>query len=152
MKLENLKKEELEQLSFTDLTEMILKESRNAMNTPSIFKKICSLLELSDEEYQSKIGDYYTSLTTDKRFIRLENAEWDLKDRHKVEILNFEDEEDEEDEEEEIEEDEDEEEDESLEEDDTNIDDDILDDESLDTDDDLDDLSIIDDDEIDEES
>ncbi|MBQ9318579.1 MAG: DNA-directed RNA polymerase subunit delta [Bacilli bacterium] len=132
MKLENLKKEELEQLSFTDLTEMILKESRNAMNTPSIFKKICSLLELSDEEYQSKIGDYYTSLTTDKRFIRLENAEWDLKDRHKVEILNFEDEEDEED--------------------DTNIDDDILDDESLDTDDDLDDLSIIDDDEIDEES
>ena len=152
MKLENLKKEELEQLSFTDLTEMILKESRNSMNTPSIFKKICSLLELSDEEYQSKIGDYYTSLTTDKRFIRLENAEWDLKDRHKVEILNFEDEEDEEDEEEEIEEDEDEEEDESLEEDDTNIDDDILDDESLDTDDDLDDLSIIDDDEIDEES
>lgn len=152
MKLENLKKEELEQLSFTDLTEMILKESKNAMNTPSIFKKICSLLELSDEEYQSKIGDYYTSLTTDKRFIRLENAEWDLKDRHKVEILNFEDEEDEEDEEEESEEDEDEEEDESLEEDDTNIDDDILDDESLDTDDDLDDLSIIDDDEIDEES
>ena len=152
MKLENLKKEELEQLSFTDLTEMILKESKNAMNTPSIFKKICSLLELSDEEYQSKIGDYYTSLTTDKRFIRLENAEWDLKDRHKVEILNFEDEEDEEDEEEESEEDEDEEEDESLEDDDTNIDDDILDDESLDTDDDLDDLSIIDDDEIDEES
>lgn len=148
MKLENLKREELEQLSFTDLTEMILKESKNAMNTPSIFKKICSLLELSDEEYQSKIGDYYTSLTTDKRFVRLENAEWDLKDRHKVEIINFEEDEDEETDEDEVDE-----EDESLEEDDeTNIDDDILDDESLDTDDDLDDLSIIDDDEIDEES
>ncbi len=150
MKLENMKKEELEQLSFTDLTEMILKESKKAMNTPSIFKKICDLLELSDEDYQSKIGDYYTSLTTDKRFVHLENAEWDLKDRHKVEIINFDDE-DEEDEE--IEDEDEEEEDESLEEvDDTNIDDEILDDESLDTDDDLDDLSIIDDDEIDEES
>lgn len=152
MKLENLKKEELEQLSFTDLTEMILKESKNAMNTPSIFKKICSLLELSDEEYQSKIGDYYTSLTTDKRFVRLENAEWDLKDRHKVEIINFDDEEDEEDEENDEEDESLEEEDESLdEEDETNIDDDILDDDSLDTDDELDDLSIIDDEEIDEE-
>ena len=141
MKLENMKKEELEQLSFTDLTEMILKESKKAMNTPSIFKKICDLLELSDEDYQSKIGDYYTSLTTDKRFVHLENAEWDLKDRHKVEIINFDDE-DEEDEE--IEDEDEEEEDESLEEvDDTNIDDEILDDESLDTDDDLDDLSII---------
>lgn len=150
MKFENMKKEELEQLSFTDLTEMILKESKKAMNTPSIFKKICDLLELSDEDYQSKIGDYYTSLTTDKRFVHLENAEWDLKDRHKVEIINFDDE-DEEDEE--IEDEDEDEEDESLEEvDDTNIDDEILDDESLDTDDDLDDLSIIDDDEIDEES
>lgn len=149
MKLDNMKKEELEQLSFTDLTEMILKESKKAMNTPSIFKKICDLLELSDEDYQSKIGDYYTSLTTDKRFVHLENAEWDLKDRHKVEIINFDDE-DEDDEE--MEDEDEEEEDESLEEEESNIDDEILDDESLDSDDDLDDLSIIDDDDIDEES
>ena len=59
MNLKNMKKEELELLSFTDLTEMILKEAKKSMNTPSIFKKICNLLELSDEDYQSKIGDYY---------------------------------------------------------------------------------------------
>ena len=98
MNLKDMKKEELELLSFTDLTEMILKESKKSMNTPSIFKKICSLLELSDEDYQSKIGDYYTSLTTDKRFIHLDNAEWDLKDRHKVEIINFHEDEDDEEE------------------------------------------------------
>lgn len=148
MNLKNMKKEELELLSFTDLTEMILKEAKKSMNTPSIFKKICNLLELSDEDYQSKIGDYYTSLTTDKRFIHLENAEWDLRDRHKVEIIDYdEDDEDEETDEEEVED--------ALESEDNDneeesIDEDILDDESLDTDDDLEDLSIIDDEEMDE--
>lgn len=144
MNLESMKKEELELLSFTDLTEMILKESKKSLNTPTIFKKICALLELSNEEYQSKIGDYYTSLTTDKRFLLLENAEWDLKDRHKVEIVIDEDD----DESEEVEEDEVEDTENSEEVDEENIDEDILDDESLDSDDDLEDLSIIGEDEM----
>ena len=72
MKLKDMKKEELEVLSYTDLTEMILKENKKPMNTPSIFKKICDLLELSEEEYTNQIGDFYTSLTTDKRFILLD--------------------------------------------------------------------------------
>ena len=147
MNLKDMKKEELELLSYTDLTEMILKESKKSMNTPKIFKKICELLELSDEEYQNKIGDYYTSLTTDKRFIHLDNADWDLKDRHKVEIIDYEEDEDEE---EDIEE-EDEEEvvEETSEDEELDIDNDVIDDESLDTDDDLEDLSIIDEEEID---
>ena len=86
MKIKEMSKEELEGLSYTDLTEMILKETKKPMNTPSIFKKICDLLELSEEDYTNQIGDYYTSLTTDKRFILLDTAEWDLKDKHKVEI------------------------------------------------------------------
>lgn len=144
MKLKEMKKEELELLSYTDLTEMILKENKKAMNTPSIFKKICELLELSDEEYANKIGDYYTSLTTDKRFLLLDSAEWDLKDRHKVEIvLDDEDEDDEELEdnsEEEIEQEETEE----------NIDDENEDDD-LDEDDEIGDLSIVTDDELEDE-
>lgn len=148
MNLKDMKKEELELLSYTDLTEMILKESKKSMNTPKIFKKICELLELSDEEYQNKIGDYYTSLTTDKRFVHLENADWDLRDRHKVEIIDYDDE----DEDEEIDTEEDEENLESEENnEEENIDEDVLDDESLDDDDDLEDLSIIDDEELDEE-
>ena len=47
------------------------------------------------EEYSEKIGDFYTSLTTDKRFILLDTAEWDLKDKHKVEIILDEDDEEE---------------------------------------------------------
>lgn len=140
MKIKEMKKEELEVLSYTDLTEMILKENKKPMNTANIFKKICDLLELSEEDYSSKIGDYYTSLTTDKRFLLLDTAEWDLKDKHKVEIVLDEDDEDEMSfDEEELEEDEDE----SIE---------ITDDEvDLDDSDDLGDLSIVNDDELEDD-
>ena len=57
MKIKEMSKEELEGLSYADLTEMILKENKKPMNTPSIFKKICNLLELSEEEYTNQIGD-----------------------------------------------------------------------------------------------
>ena len=56
MKLKEMSKEELEVLSYTDLTEMILKENKKAMNTPSIFKKICDLLELSEEDIQMELN------------------------------------------------------------------------------------------------
>jgi len=144
MKLKDMKKEELEVLSYTDLTEMILKENKKPMNTPSVFKKICDLLSLSEEEYSEKIGDFYTSLTTDKRFILLDTAEWDLKDKHKLEIVLDEDDEEVFDEEE-VEEDEEieEETDESIE---------ITDDEvDLDDSDDLEDLSIVDDEDLEED-
>lgn len=147
MKLKDMKKQELETLSYTDLTEMILIENKKSMNTASIFKSICAALELSDEEYTNKIGDFYTSLTTDKRFILLENAEWDLKDKHKVQIVL--DEDDEELDEESFEDenlesiDDEETEDESIE---------ITDDEvDLDDNDEMEDLTIIDDEEMEEE-
>ena len=145
MNLKNITKEELETLSYADLAHLILKENGKSMNTPSIFKKICELLEYSDEEYSSKIGDFYTSLTTDKRFILLENAEWDSRDNHSVKIVM--DDEEEEEEVEEIEDEEIEEEEEEAEEDiDAPLDDDDL------GDDDMDDLAVIDEEELDEES
>lgn len=105
MKLNNLSQEELELMSYTDLTYMMLKENKTTMNTPTIFKEICKLLDLSDSAYEDKIGDYYTSLTMDKRFVMLENGEWDIRDNRSVEIvMDEDDEEDEEVEEEEVEE------------------------------------------------
>lgn len=148
MKIKNMKLEELELLSYTDLTYMILKEENKTMNTPTIFHKICDLLKYSEEEFSEKIGDYYTSLTIDKRFVMLENGEWDVRDNHAIEI-SLDDEEDEditsEDEEELDEENEDlaDEEEDSL--------DSVLDDEDLDElDDELDDLAVLDEEELDE--
>ncbi len=143
MSLKNLKREDLELLSYTDLTEMILLENKKAMNTSLIFHKICDLLGLSESDYSSKIGDFYTSLTTDKRFLLLENAEWDLKDRHVVDIVVADDDEEEDDEDSQ----EEEEEEESFEEDiDAVNDSDALEDDS----DDLDDLVVMSEEELEE--
>lgn len=143
MELKKMSKQEIELMSFTDLTYMLIKENKKSMNTAQLFKKICELLELSDEEYSEKIGDYYTSLTIDKRFYMLENAEWDLSENHKVELELDE-------EELEIEESEEEDENEDIEEDiEENID--SLDDDLDDVDDDTLDLSIVTDDELEED-
>ena len=140
MLLKDMSKEDVELLSYTDLTNLILTENKSSMNTPTIFKKICDLLGYSEEEYMDKIGDFYTSLTIDKRFVLLENHEWDLRERHAVElVLDDEDADDEEAIEEENEE-------EVL---DEEVEDDMISSEDeLDTDDDdLDDLTVISDEE-----
>lgn len=142
MKLNQMSKEEIELLSYTDLTYLLLTENNKTMNTPTIFKKIASLLGLSDDEYTSKIGDYYTSLTIDKRFVLLDNNEWDIRDRHSIELIVDE-------EEEELVEETEEEEETISEEIEEDIDT-INEDDTLDEDNDLGELSIITDDEEEE--
>lgn len=136
--------EELELMSYTDITYLLLKDNNKAMNTATLFKKICDLLGLTDDDFTNKIGDYYTSLTIDKRFYLLDDALWDLSEKHKV-LLQLDDD-DSELEEESLEQDEDKVEDneESL---DDNLDvmDDDLDDDTLD-------LSIVTDDELEEDN
>jgi DNA-directed RNA polymerase subunit delta len=140
MKLSNLTQDELELMSYADLTYMLIKEKKKSMNTPTMFKKICKLLDYSDSEYENKIGDYYTSLTIDKRFVLLPNNEWDIRDNHSIEIVIDEDDE--------IDEEETElEEEETFEEQKEDDSDTIYDDENdlddVDIDDDIDDLQII---------
>ena len=147
MSLKNMKLEELELLSYTDLTYMILKEEKKSLNTPTVFRRICDLLGYSETDFEEKIGDYYTSLTIDKRFVMLDNAEWDLRERHAVNI-NLEEEttdDEEELEDEEIEESEEEEIDADEESVESTIEDDLDD-----TDDDMDDLSVIDEEDLEE--
>jgi DNA-directed RNA polymerase subunit delta len=143
MNLKDMTKEEIEALSYTDLTCILLTENKKPMSTAEIFKKICEILGYSDAEYSEKIGDYYTSLTIDKRFVLLDDAKWDLRKNHAVE-LKVEDDEEEENEEEIENNEEEEETDEDIET--------AIDDEDIDTDDDLDDLSVLSDDDIEEEN
>lgn len=143
MKLIDLSPEELELMSYTDIAYNILKEKKKTMNTKELFKTICDLLEYSEDEFTNKIGDFYTSLTIDKRFVLLPENVWDLRDNHSIEIAYDEDEEDEEF----IDEEETEEVEEEIEEEDTLYDDenDVTDD------DDMDDLEIVEEEDISEE-
>ena len=98
MKLDKMKKEDLVLLSYKDITSMILEEE-GAKNTLSLFERIVSLLCLPKSTVENKIGDYYTTLSTDKNFVLLEDGVWDLRKRHtsdkvlKTDQDDFEDEE-----------------------------------------------------------
>lgn len=145
MALKNMKKEELELLSYKDITNLILEESKRTISTANLFKKIIKLLELPEKTFEAKIGDYYTSLATDKRFILLENGNWDLRKRYTSDKVVKYDGEDDDEEDDEIEEDEDTSFEEDIEEDNYSDDDDNYTD---DTDDDLKDLVVMDEDEL----
>ncbi len=139
MKLKDLTKAELEAMSYDDIAELLLKEENRQMKINELFKSVCDLLGLSDDEFIDKLPAFFDVLSTDQRFIMLENGLWDLKSKHSVKVV-VDNEEDEE-----IEEDLDEVEETEEEEDiyaDDNDDDDLADD-----DDDLKDLVIIDEDE-----
>ncbi len=142
MSLKAMKKEELELLSNKDIAYMILEESNKKMNTADLFKKIIKLLELPNSVFESKIADFYTALSTDKRFILLDNGKWDLRNNHTSDkVIKISDDE-EDDEEEEIENDKQEE----IEED--SFDDTENEDYDDETNEELKDLVVIDEDEL----
>ena len=153
MKLKSMKKEQLELLSNKDIAEMILEESKRKLNTADLFKKIIKILELPESTFENKIAEFYTALSTDKRFILLDNGKWDLRVNHTSDkVIKVEDDEEEEEEEEIVEEIYDD----KIEEDDDDLD--LLDEDSYDdtedadftanTNDELKDLVVIDEDEL----
>ena len=96
MNVRQMPLEELELLSYADIAYELLKLDKKPKTTPVLFKEVCSLLEINEDAMFEMIGDFYTTLTTDKRFILLDNAECDLKEFHSVaKIVDEEDEEEE---------------------------------------------------------
>ncbi len=91
MSIKKMSKEELETLSYNDIANIILNEEE-AQSTLNLFEKIVKILELPKQTIENKIGDFYTSLTTDKRFILLEDGNWDLSKNHKTTAIIIEEE------------------------------------------------------------
>ena len=135
-KLKEYSKEELETLNYDDIAYLILEAKKKKMKISDLFNKVCELLELDEGAYADYITDFFELLTTDKRFIQLNDGYWDLKTKHSEKVVI-------EDDDEEYEEVVTENDDEELEEDEDNYYDEDNDDD--DSDDDLKDLVVIDD-------
>ena len=141
MKIKDLTKEELEAMSYDDIALMILEETNRQMKINELFKEVCTLLGLSDDEFVDKLPAFFEVLSTDHRFIMLENGLWDLKTKHATKVVIDDTDEEEDEIEEDIEDADDEMADEDIYADDDDSDD------LTDDDDDLKDLVIIDEDE-----
>ena len=95
MNIRQMKKEELELLSYSDIAYDILKQDKIPEATNVLFGEVCKLLEIDEDTMFDMIGDFYTALTTDKRFILLDDAKWDLKENHVVKTVIEDEDEDE---------------------------------------------------------
>lgn len=86
MKLKSIDKDTLETMQLDDIAYIILKEKGKKMKITDIFRTICDVLGMTDKEYENQIGDFFTLLATEKRFIQLEKGYWDLRENHTSEI------------------------------------------------------------------
>ncbi len=86
MKFKTINKEDLETMSFDDIAYVILKEKGKKMKVSEIFKIICNVLNLGDAAFEAQIGDFFSLISTEKRFIQLEKGYIDLRENHTSEI------------------------------------------------------------------
>ena len=147
MKIKTVNEEELMNMSYDDIAYIILKEYGKKIKITDLFKKICEILNLSDNEYEAKIADFFTMIITEKRFIQLDKGYCDLRENHTKKIV-IDEEEIEDDEEDLIPEENNE--DLNAEETSQNYYDDLKDTEDDTEDDDLKDLVIMDDEDMEE--
>ncbi len=94
MKLKDLTQAELEAMSYDDIAAMILTETNRQMKINELFKEVCKLVGLSDDEFVDKLPAFLDVLSTDHRFIMLENGLWDLKTKHSTKVIIDNDDED----------------------------------------------------------
>ena len=149
--MKGIKKQDVVNMSYKDVAYLILSNSKKGLNTLDLFTKIAELMDLSNNTINQKIGDFYTSLTTDKRFAMVDGV-WDLREHHTSDkvIIKTNDDNELEDLDEETSDYDDEDIDNDEEED--SFDADNNDDEYQDDDDDLADLVIINDDDMEEDN
>ena len=79
--MRGIKKADVVNMSYKDVAYLILEKRKRGLNTLDLFNAIGELLNLSKNVIDQKIGDFYTSLMTDKRFAMLDGL-WDLREHH----------------------------------------------------------------------
>jgi len=87
MKKISINKDELEMMNYNDIAHVILENRKKKMKTIDLFKEVCNILELDENKYNDHITDFFSLLSTDKRFIMLDDGYWDLKIKHNKGIV-----------------------------------------------------------------
>jgi len=80
LKLKELSKEERDEMSFIEIAEVFMEESKEAIPFQELVEKISAVLELSDEELRSRMLQFYTDLNVDGRFLTKGENKWGLRE------------------------------------------------------------------------
>lgn len=91
MKNKKYNAEQLKELPLTEIAYLYM----SGLKRPVTFNKLAdTVFERADilEEKDEKLGQFYTDLTIDGRFVTFSNGRWDLRYRHRFEAYEWEDE------------------------------------------------------------
>lgn len=97
MKGINLSEEELASMNYNDVAYVVL-EKNSKTKFIDLFNNVTKVMGLDPAEAEEHITDFFELLSTDKRFIMLENGYWDLKVKHDKGMVISEDDDEEEEE------------------------------------------------------
>lgn len=89
-----LSQEELDTMNYNDIAYLILQNTNKKMKLIDLFKEVGIVLDMSEDDQQNHIMDFFELISTDKRFVTLDNGFWDLSIKHSTGMI-IEDDEDE---------------------------------------------------------
>lgn len=78
-----------ESKSLIELAYDVVANSSSPVAFKNLWKAVVAAKGLSDEEAAGKVGQFYTNLLLDGRFVNLGDNVWDLRTRHKFEKVHI---------------------------------------------------------------
>jgi DNA-directed RNA polymerase subunit delta len=68
--------------SMLDVAFELMSKNKKATTFTDLYEQIAKTLAMNDDEKKSHLGEFYTELTLDGRFVALTDNSWDLRARH----------------------------------------------------------------------
>jgi DNA-directed RNA polymerase delta subunit len=94
MKLKDYTVEELETMGYDEIANLVLSESNKKMKLIDLFGKVNLALGREADSDLDHITDFFELLSTNKKFVMLDNGYWDLQTKHKSQVVIEDDDED----------------------------------------------------------
>ncbi|WP_062108417.1 DNA-directed RNA polymerase subunit delta [Bacillus niameyensis] len=83
-----LSKEELKEMSLIEIAFQMFEEKRETISFQRLLDEMAAALELSPDEMQSRMVQFYTDLNVDGRFISLGENRWGLRDWYPMDQID----------------------------------------------------------------
>lgn len=88
--LSKFTQQQIMEMSFVQLAYEILTEIQAPLQFNEMVVRVQSAQNIASET-EMNLGQYYTDLTTDGRFLAMSDGSWDLRTRHRFEEINNDD-------------------------------------------------------------
>ena len=69
-------------ISLPETAFEVLTAANGTMTFAELYGKVAEIAEMSEEEKAARIGQFYTDISLDGRFVGLTDNTWDLRSRH----------------------------------------------------------------------